>query len=50
MAFSADAISKVLFEFFIDINDLKVAVLNGNIAGETVDQVVEIQPWCSVGC
>ena len=50
MAFSTDAISRVHFEFFIDIDDLKVAVLNGSIAGETVDQVVEIQPCCCCGC
>jgi hypothetical protein len=45
MAFFAHTIAKVFSKIFIGKKDLKVAILNGNIAGELVDQMIEIQPW-----
>jgi len=50
MAFFANAVAKVLFKIFINKKDLKVAILNGNVAGEVVDQMIEIETWNSDGC
>lgn len=50
MAFFANAVPKVLFKILINKKDLKVAILNGNVAGEVVDQMIEIQTWNSDGC
>ena len=44
MAFFANAVAKVLLKIFIRKKDLQVAILNRNVAGEVIDQIIEIQP------
>ena len=49
MAFFTDAVAKIFFELLVNIKKVKIAVLNGYVAGEIVDQMIEVQPWNSGG-
>jgi len=50
VALFAHAVAKVFLKFLVHIKQLQVAILNGNVAGEIVDQIVEIQPLKGGGC
>jgi hypothetical protein len=45
VTFFTDALTKIAFKFFVNVKEFQVTILNGNVAGQMVDQMMNIQSW-----